>query len=353
MAVFIGGMGMVQPLLVELFAAAYGGDDDDWNPVEEYWNLPTWQRRNNYVIWIPFTHKFIMIPLGQEFRMIHGFGENLMSVIRGHADENPALELAEQMTNLLPLDFTGNGGNPFISLAPTLLQTPAQIAFNTRFTGVPLFKDSEWNKYEPSFQKAYAGTPSELVSLSETLNRWTGGNEHKRGWIESNKFGQYANNPAVLNHILQGYLGGAYTFVSGLMGMVWNAMHLEGTDVREIPIVNRVVTEPLETSKDGSSALPEWYYDEVVPGYDEYMNEFNQFMKEAKGGDAAALEHVKEMASSPEFVKWKKIGKLKDAVSTMRSAQRTMQDKQKREQLSAGIDTIMVAIQKVMQEEEQ
>lgn len=323
----ITGMGMAMPLVTQLLWNVFGGGDDDdgWNAVEEYWKLPTWQRRNNYVVWLPFTHKFAMIPLGQELRSLHGFGETLTSALLGHKDIDPALELARQSLELLPLDFTGNDYNLLITLAPTLLQPVMQVRYNTNFTGAPIFKESDYNKYEPAFQKAYVGTPKEFIEFSEFINEMTGGNAHRQGWWERTKLGGYANNPAVVNHLLKGYLGGPYSFVSAIVD---NAMALFGgglPDVREVPVVKRVVTAPRDEVQGGKVRLPDWYYD-MAEESRRYQKEWSGYKKDYASKTPGAKEHLMSMTKSEEFKKQMQVNALVNAVNQIRAAQPTVEE---------------------------
>ena len=282
-------VGFAMPLATQLLWSVFGGDGDDdgWNAVDEYWKLPSWQRRNNLVIWIPGTRKFAMIALAQEYRVLHGFGETVMSVLSGHDGGSPWLELASQALDLLPLDVMGNGGNPLVNFAPTVVQPALQVSFNSDFTGRPLYKDSEYNKDEPAFQKAYVGTPSWLVSSSELLNDVTGGNAHRQGWLEQVPIVGNVNNPAVVDHLLKGYLGGIYTFLAQLGSVGWTLASGESPTVHDVPVANALVTAPREREQSGKAALPDWYYD-MQQENQQWQNERRGFKRDYLSGDSSA-----------------------------------------------------------------
>lgn len=353
---FIAAMGMMQPLLIGVMGSLFGGGgDDDWNPEDEYWKLPAWQRRNNYVFWIPGTHKFGMIPLGQEFRMLHGFGETLYSYTHGHADDNPALELMSQAADLLPLDMTGNSGNPMVTLMPTLLQPIAQVAANTEFTGRPIYKDSEWNKYEPAWQKAYVGTPSFLVSLSKEINELTGGNDHRQGVLETFTakdihWLKWANNPAIVDHLMKGYLGGPYSFVTGLGGMAWKAVtNGEAPDAQEVPVVNRVITAPRETEQGGKQKLPDWYYD-LSEENARQQNEFSGYKKDYMKGDADGKKKFNELIKGKDFQKWQKVNTYIGAVQQIRTAMNYTKDPNEKAELEKSLAEVLGELKKMKDE---
>ncbi len=348
-------IGIGTPFATSLLWSIFGGgngDDDDWNAEDEYWKLPTWTRRSNFVCWIPGTHKFLMIPLAQEFRVMNGFGETIASAMTGNSDENPALEMLSQTSGLLPIDFTGNGNNPFITLSPTIIQPLMQIRFNTDFTGRPIYKDSEWNKYEPASQKAYIGTPGELVDWSAKINNHTGGNEHKQGWWERTLAGKYANNPAIVDHFLKGYYGGLYSFIAQLGGLAFHAYNGESPDVQEIPMANRLVTAPREKLQNGKMKMPVWYYD-MLDDNKRYMDEVNGYRKDMLANKPGAEKHFMEMTKTDEFMKQQQVNALMNGINQIRAAMPTVENSQNdedaktKQELEGGIKEILSELEKI------
>ena len=336
-------------LLWSMFGGGGDGDDDNWNAVDEYWKLPTWQRRNNLVMWIPGTKKFAMIPLAQEFRVFHGFGETMTTVMEGKSSENPALEVLTQASDLLPLDFAGNNGNPLVNLAPTITQPLLQVGFNTDFTGRPLFKDSDYNKYEPTFQKAYVGTPSWLIKSSEFINDITGGDDHKQGWWERTKVGKELNNPAVVDHILKGYYGGLYSFFAQLGGTVFTLGAGNMPDAQEVPIVNRVITAPRETEQGGKQKLPDWYYD-LSEENARQQNEFSGYKKDYMKGDADGQKKFNELIKGKDFQKWQKVNTYIGAVQQIRTAMNYTKDPNEKAELQKNLAEVLGELKKMKDE---
>lgn len=352
--------GMGTPYITMLLWNAFGGDggddDDKWNAVDEYWKLPTWTRRNNLVFWIPTTKKFAMIPLSQELRVANGFGEALTSELTGHSNESTMLTLASGLAGLLPIDFEGNGGNPLITLAPTATQPLLQVGFNTDFTGRPIYKDNDFNKYEPSFQKAYIGTPKELISLSAKINELTGGDDHKQGWWERTKVGGELNNPAVVNHLLKGYFGGMYSILAQTGGLLWKAYLGETPDVQEVPIANRVVTAVRETQQNGKTKLPDWYYD-LADDSKRYQSEVSGYRRDMLSGKQGARQQFDAMTKTQEFVKQEQIKTLMNTINQIRAAQPTVEDPQTEEEaqtkqeLADGLQTCLRLLEKIRQKD--
>lgn len=345
-------IGAAQVFATQLLWSVFGGgdgDDDYWNAVDEYWKLPSWQRRNNLVIWIPGTKNFAMIPLAQEFRVFHGFGETMTTVMEGKSGKNPALEVLTQTSDLLPLDFAGNNGNPLVNLAPTVTQPLLQVGFNTDFTGRPLYKDNDFNKYEPSFQKAYVGTPSWLIKSSEMINDLTGGDEHKQGWLERTKVGKELNNPAVVDHILKGYYGGLYSFFAQLGGTMLTLGTGNMPDAQEVPVVNRVITATRKTEQGGKQKLPDWYYD-LLEENDRQQNEFSGYKKDYMKGDADGQRKFNELIKGKDFQKWQKVNTYIGAVQQIRTAMNYTKDPKEKAELKQNLDEVLGELNKMKDE---
>ena len=266
--------GMLVPLFNELMfnlasaAAGGGGDDDDeFNPKEEYWKFSSFDRRNNCILWIPFTHNFIKIPLAPEFRGFYGIGDMVASAMWGgeNAKEswsNYAADLMGQIIDLSPLDPVSYDGNVLVSLMPNAIRPLVEIAQNVTFTGKPIYRESDFNKYDPSFKKAYAGTPDFLLRYSKWMNSI--GNKYpeaQQGPVEQTAVGRYANNPAVIDHLLKSYLGGMYTLGSQIAGAITKASDEETRKdfkTADIPFFSKFVANPNDRPQSKNKGDAYW-----------------------------------------------------------------------------------------------
>ena len=266
--------GMLVPLFNELMfnlasAAARGGgdDDDEFNPKDEYWKFSSFDRRNNCILWIPFTHDFIKIPLAQEFRGFYGIGDMVASAMWGgeNAKEswsNYAADLMGQIIDLSPLDPVSYDGNVLVSLMPNAIRPLVEIAQNVTFTGKPIYRESDFNKYDPSFKKAYAGTPDFLLRYSKWMNSI--GNKYpeaQQGPVEQTAVGRYANNPAVIDHLLKSYLGGMYTLGSQIAGAITKASDEETRKdfkTADIPFFSKFVANPNDRPQSKNKGDAYW-----------------------------------------------------------------------------------------------
>ena len=285
--------------LCDVIASAFGGDDDKEKYIsmkDKYWQFTKWDRRNNLIMYFPFSHEFVKIPLAQEFRAFYGVGDMIASKMMGGelAEESwsqYAEDLLGQVVDMLPLDPTGYDGNIAVSLMPNAIRPVFELAFNVDFTGKPLFKETEYNKYDPNFTKAYVGTPDWLVRASKMVNSI--GNDYPD--VQQNSIDAFGdprynlNNPAVVDHVLSSYLGGAYTMGSQVLGVLTKSLNdPKEIKVADIPLFSKFVSNPDDrpvTKKQGDEF---WNMKE---NHDRAANTLSKLKKQAKvDGDYSMLE---------------------------------------------------------------
>lgn len=284
--------GVLVPIVNAALMSLLGGDDDK----DKYWQFSKWDRRNNAIMWIPFTNEYVKIPLAQEFRAFYGIGDMIASKMMGGelAEETwsqYAEDLLGQVVDMLPLDPTGYDGNIVVSLMPNPIRPVFELAFNVDFTGKPLFKETEYNKYDPNFTKAYVGTPDWLVRVSKMVNSI--GNDYPD--VQQNAIDAFGdprynlNNPAVVDHVLSSYLGGAYTMGSQVLGVLTKSLNdPKEIKMADIPLVSKFVSNPDDrpvTKKQGDEF---WNMKE---NHDRAANTLSKLKKQAKvDGDYSMLE---------------------------------------------------------------
>lgn len=296
--------GVLVPIVNAALMSLLGGDDDK----DKYWQFTKWDRRNNFIMWVPTTHEFVKIPLAQEFRAFYGVGDMIASKMMGGelAEESwsqYAEDLLGQVVDMLPLDPTGYDGNIAVSLMPNAIRPVFELAFNVDFTGKPLFKETEYNKYDPNFTKAYVGTPDWLVRASRMVNSI--GNDYPD--VQQNSIDAFGdprynlNNPAVVDHVLSSYLGGAYTMGSQVLGLLTKSLNdPKEIKVADIPLFSKFVSNPDDrpvTKKQGDEF---WNMKE---NHDRAANTLSKLKKQAKvDGDYSMLERF---YGSEEYKKYK------------------------------------------------
>lgn len=296
--------GVLVPVVNNLLLELFGGDDDK----DKYWSFSKWDRRNNFIMWLPGTKYFVKVPLSQEFRGFYSVGDMIASKLMGGEKavetwSDYAQDFMGLVVDMLPLDPTGYDGNVVVSLMPNAIRPILELAFNVDFTGKPLFNDSEYNKYDPNFTKAYVGTPDWLVRTSKLINSI--GNPYPD--VQQNAIDRFGNprynlnNPAVVDHVLSSYLGGAYTFGSQAVGVLTKALNSDSEiKVADIPLLSRFVGNPDDRPVAKKQGDAFWSMKEQQ---DRTANTLSKLKKEAKvSGDYSLLE---DFFKSDQYAKFK------------------------------------------------
>ena len=288
-----GALGFGVPMLNAFLTALCGGGDDD-----KYWDNMDWVRRNNIVLRIPFLEKtFISIPLPQELRPFYGMGEIAASILFGKETFSSGLQKAvEGFTGLLPIDFTGNGGNLSITLTPTVLQPVAQYMFNTDYFGRKVYNDNENKKIAPGWTKAFSSTPPVLIEATKFLNSLTGGNDVDKGAVSL--------NPDVINHFVKGYFGGPATFVTQMSSLLYKGFSGDAKEIRwrDIPVASRFVQQLDERSVRSSA---QGSYKDFKEETEETEYRLSNYKKQVKMGKMEYAKMITDLIKSPEYQRYK------------------------------------------------
>lgn len=226
--------GIAAMFLLGAIVAYLGGDDDDDDDKNAYYNLPEYVRRSN--ILFRAGDSWVSIPLPVEYRAVYGMGELMISVLNGkeHLTGGEIAEsIAGQATQILPIDFLDGGGglNAFVPSAYKPLWE-AYVAEKS-WTGMPLYKDTPWNKDMPEWTKAYKSANKYIVGLANVMNEATGGDPYTKGAIDL--------NPAKIEYMLNGYFGGVFGTIDKLSKTAETVSGNREYDPRSFLLVNRLV----------------------------------------------------------------------------------------------------------------
>ena len=227
--------GFIIPLLNQWIA----GDDG-----EKYASLPEWDRKNNICIYIG-KNRWIKIPLPIELRGFYGLGDVARSVDdkRLQSVNGPVIDGVSELSQILPIDFMGEGVDPWAVLVPDAAKPLVQVWRNKDWTGKPIYKDYDYLKYDPEYTKVYQGEFEPFVWLSKQINELSGGTEVSKGSMDGSW-----NNPAIWNNIMQGYLGGAFNDAARTGKQIYRLATWNWDDfsTREIPMLRALYSTPTE-----------------------------------------------------------------------------------------------------------
>lgn len=260
-------LGRVIPML-------YGDDDDN-----SYYDIPEKVRRSN--ICIKVGEQWVTISLPIEFRAIYGLGELATGVESKndvYTDKELAYQIGSQISQILPIDFLeGDGGVK--NFVPTLLRPSFEAYINESWTGLPIYKDTPWNKNMPGWTKAYKNANVQLVDFAKFVSEITGGDEYKKGAIDI--------NPAQVEHVLSGLFGGYVIMGNQLIKMAETATGERDFDWRNMIIANRVITNGDERVKEKRTT---GMYYKIKEEVEEKRRLINSYRKDEMDEKADKLE---------------------------------------------------------------
>lgn len=228
--------GAATMFLLGALVAGIAGDDGNDDSKNSYYNLPEYVRRSNVIFRLPgMEETWISIPLPVEYRALYGMGELMTSTISGkehYTSSELASQIASQVSQALPIDFMEGGGG-FKAFVPSAVKPYAEVMTNKSWTGMPLYKDTPWNKDMPEWTKAYKSANKQLVGFSKLLNEISGGDAYTSGVIDI--------NPAQVEYLLNGYFGGVSSTIDKFAKMSETALGQREYDPRSFLILNRLV----------------------------------------------------------------------------------------------------------------
>lgn len=288
-----------------LAGAGGDGDDDDENA---YYNLPEYVRRSN--ICFRVGKSWITIPLPIEFRGLYGLGELMVGVVGGkenYSSSELAYQIGSQVSQVLPLDMLEGGGgiSPFIPSAAK----PVVEAYirNKSWSGVPIYKDTYFNKNMPEWTKAYKSANRQLVELAETANRLSGGDEYTKGAVDL--------NPARIEYLLSGYFGGYETLVNKLIKMGETAVGAREFEWRNMLIASRVVKSGDERTAHRKLTNEYW---NIVDKAEKVQQRLRGYENRADEGDEAYESKLEELENSPEYLLYEICDEYKPDIDAIR-----------------------------------
>ncbi len=324
-------LGMLSAMCIPLMLSAIGGDPDD------YWDMPESMRRMGIIIPLGKDGRFLTLPMSIEHRAAYGIGELLGTVVCG-SENLPASEITfqafEQLSQILPLDLTEGNGS-MLSLVPTAVRPEVEIAFNKNWLGMPIYKEP-FNKNTPAFRNVYQSTNPNYIAMSKWLNEVQGGGDYERAGVQV--------NPAMVQHLVESYTGGAGKFVSRTSGVI--AKIIQGEQIRsnEIPFYRTLVKSV--DDRTHNRAARERFQREYDKGQ-KLIYKIDNYQKESARGNSQYVKELDEFAKSKDFMSymlWKSYNSVKSQFDNARSY--IGDDKDKR----AALDHAQMLVQKMMTE---
>ena len=328
-------MGLILPF-VNIMLGMLGGGDDDGE--DDYWDLPEWVRRNNMVLRIPFTKKFVTIPIAHELRPFYGMGEIAFSILYGKESVEDGLwKAVEGFTGILPIDWTGNGGDAAVNFSPTIAQPGVQVWRNVNYFGKPIYKKTPWNEDDPEWTKAYKGTNGTLVDLTRMLSEGLSTTDEYDVVTYPDKWYTGDINPAVAEHLVESYTGGLGKTINGMaktLSMLWNE---DARELRNVPVLRKFVTQSDESAK--MRRLNNDYF-KLKEEYDETKDYLKQLRKLDKDGAMGVADRVSRWAASEAGQRYRLLNSYFKQIDGWQHAIERGTDEQKLSQYQHKVDSL-------------
>ena len=336
----IGGFaaaGILMPMINNAIIGMLIGDGDDDMTDEEqaewirkrdaYDNLPEWVRRSNFCIWTG-GERFITIPLPIELRAFYGLGEmwyqmgkGNMNGIDGKVDVKKAsVDMVNQLTELLPINPLGGNGDALSVIVPDAGKPLYQVFANRDFFGKPIYKKGDYNELMPAWTKAYSGTAKWMVNSAEFINEVSGGDKYRQGNVDL--------NPATIEHLFEGYLGGMGKTANQLyktISMIWDE---DERMWRNVPVANRFVSG--SDNKIEFRKVNEVYY-QCMDELKETEQRLRGYENEAEMGIEEYAEKYDFLYDSKEYERYQVMKEYKSVIDDMRRAIKESDPEEKKE----------------------
>ena len=318
---FIAGMGM--------------GDDGD-DDKNSYWNLPESVRRSNILFRV--GEQWISIPLPVEYRSIYGMGELMVSAMSGKehfTNSELGKAIAGQVTQILPIDFLeGEGGVK--AFVPSAVKPFAEVISNKGWTGMPIYKDTPYNKNMPEWTKTYKSANKYLVGLAKILNEKTGGDAYTKGAVNI--------NPAQIEYLLNGYFGGVSNTIDKLTKSAETIAGKRDYDPKSFLLLNRVLKSGDERTEE--RAINREYY-RLKEEYEILRDRLKNYENDTDNGVFDYSEKINFLYNSPEYARYEIFEDYRgDIESLYKELKEPMSDEER-----ASLEAELTGLKKQMIEE--
>lgn len=279
-------------ILGALIAGMGMGDDGD-DDKNSYWNLPESVRRSNILFRV--GEQWVSIPLPVEYRSIYGMGELMVSAMSGKehfTNSELGKAIAGQVTQILPIDFLeGEGGVK--AFVPSAVKPFAEVISNKGWTGMPIWKDTPYNKNMPEWTKTYKSANKYLVGLAKILNEKTGGDAYTKGSVNI--------NPAQIEYLLNGYFGGVSNTIDKLTKSAETIAGKRDYDPKSFLLLNRVLKSGDERTEE--RAINREYY-RLKEEYEILRDRLKNYENDTDNGVFDFSEKINFLYNSPEYARY-------------------------------------------------
>ncbi len=315
--------------LLGVLIAYLGGDDDD-DDKNAYYNLPEYVRRSNILFSI--GNHWVSIPLPIEFRAFYGMGELMTSLFSGKehlTDLELASAIAGQATQILPIDFLEGGGGLNAFIPSSVKPLWEAYVVEKGWTGMPLYKNTPYNKDMPEWTKAYGNANRYIVGLANALNESTGGDAYTKGAIDL--------NPAKIEYMLNGYFGGVFGTIDKLTKTAETIVGAREYDPRSILLMNRLVKAGDERTE--FRAVNKEYF-RLKEEHDRLKARLKHYEDDTDNGVFDYAEKIDFLYNSPEYERYEIFEDYRQEIDDLYGELKETVDDEERKEIEAELNEV-------------
>lgn len=325
--------GLAAMFLLGAIVAQLGADDDDEEDKKaSYYNLPEHVRRSNLLF--KAGESWVSIPLPVEYRAVYGLGELMMSTLNGKehlTGGELAMQIASQVSQVMPLDLMNDGG--MSGMVPSAIKPFAEVMANKSWTGLPIYKDTPYNKDMPEWTKAYKSANKYIVGLAAAVNEATGGDKYTKGKVDW--------NPSKVEYLLNGYFGGVFNTINRMAKMAETAVGAREYDPQNFLLLNRVIKAGDERTEH--RAINNEYF-RLQEELESVGKRLRHYENDTKYGIFDYAEKIDFLYNSTEYAKYEVFRLYKRYIDEINKEMKMVADEEEKKKLN----DILFSIKKEM-----
>ena len=215
----------INDIVLPAIYSALGFDDDDDEGKYDYFNkLGDYERTHSINFALP-NNAFLSIPVSPDIAPFMTIGDVISAQMQNKRDMS-LKDFIEAGTDIIsPININYGSEDDInwtasaMSFFPSQMRPIGDVFVNTNFMGQTVYKGGGIGnrQYTPEYKKGMRRTSPALTAWSKFVNDMSGGDEVEKGAMDG-----LFNNPAVMEHLLKGYLGG---YGTATLDMVINPLY--------------------------------------------------------------------------------------------------------------------------------
>lgn len=334
----------INDIVLPAIYSALGFDDDDDEEKYDYFNkLGDYERTHSINFALP-NNAFLSIPVSPDIAPFMSIGDVISAQMQNKRDMTLKDFIEAGFDIISPININYGSEDDInwtasaMSFFPSQMRPIGDIFVNTNFMGQPVYKGGGIGnrKYTPEYKKGMRRTSPALTAWSKFVNDISGGDDVEKGALDG-----LFNNPAVMEHLLKGYLGGYATATLDLViNPLYNSLTGDFKDLslkaEQLPLVGRFY-------KGGSRdeqmrRMERTFRNEVYERNAETRAQESELKKEAmkanREGQLYRLAELRnkyiQLVQSDKYKKYYATKQASEAISDQLKLTSTMTDNEKR-----------------------